>query len=452
MTIEEIRPALEAIVGAAHVLSSPDGPRLVVRPGTTDEVSGCLAFANRHSIPVVTLGGLTGLVRGTELFGNVVGISTERLNGVLDFDPLRRQVTVGAGIKLEEVHRFAERHDLRYGVNFGARGSCSIGGNIATNAGGNSVLRFGMTRANIAGLEAVLADGRVLSDLGGLVKNNTGYDLKQLFIGSEGSLGIITKAVLKLSRPSVDTASVLLALDSLDDALAVMSVLELKCGVSLLAMEIMWNRYFKTAGALALRGSPLPLADHHPLYILAQVEGAGNGPSAEDLVLGALEGIDFIPDSALASSQAQQEAFWSIRDGSEYIEASHPTVLSFDVSMRPQDYSTYVAGVEDALSRRLPEAISYYFGHLADGNVHFMIAHDNSIDHADEIIEACVYETLSVYWPSSVSAEHGIGLEKAEHLWRSRSEEEIAVMNAVRKTFDPNGILNPHIQYRSRLD
>ena len=450
MTIDHVRSILQDIVGTTHVFPNPEGPRLVVRPGSTEEVSRCLAALNQHAVPVVALGGLTGLVGGTDLFGAVVGLSTERLNKIHSLDPLRKLLVVDAGVKLEEVHRFVSERGFRYGVDFGARGSCTIGGNIATNAGGNSVVRFGMTRANVAGLEAVLADGRILSDTGGLVKNNTGYDLKQLFIGSEGTLGIVTKAVLRLTRPSHDTASVLLALNSLDDALHVMTTLEHRCGPSLLSMEIMWNRYFKTVSEAIAKGGPPPLSNAFAFYILAQAEGVDEEATAQDILLRALDGIDGIQDSALAHSQAHQEAFWAIRDGSEFIETGHPSVLSFDVSMRPQDYSTYVEKVERRLSERLSNAVPYIFGHLADGNVHFMIGHDNTVPDASHIIETCVYETLSGYWPTSVSAEHGIGREKADHLWRSRSGEEIAVMNAIRSTLDPAGILNPHVQYRAR--
>lgn len=211
------REGLKAIVGPAHVLEKSG--RLFVRPGSTEELSRCVAFLDTRSVPIVTLGGLTGLVGGTEFDGYAVGISTERLNKVISLDPARRQLLVEGGVTLHEIHEHAEEHGFRYGVDFGARGSCTIGGTIATNAGGTSVVRFGMTRANVLGLEAVLADGRVLSDLGALVKNNTGYDLKQLLIGSEGTLGIITKAVLRLEPRLSDVSTVLLAFDSLEDAL-----------------------------------------------------------------------------------------------------------------------------------------------------------------------------------------------------------------------------------------
>lgn len=450
MIADHLKASLEAIVGPNHVFASVDEPRLVVRPGTTEEVSRCLAILHAEGVPVVTLGGLTGLVGGTDLFGPVVALSTERLNKIQSLDPLRRLLVVDSGIKLEEVHRYLVSRNLRYGVDFGARGSCTIGGNIATNAGGNTVVRFGMTRANIAGLEVVLADGRVLSDIGGLVKNNTGYDLKQLFIGSEGTLGVVTKAALRLTVPSRDTASVLLALDSLEDALKLMAVLEQKCATSLLSLEVMWNGYFKTVSEAIAKGAVTPLSTDHPFYILAQVEGSDDDNSAQETILSALDGVDLIKDSALATAGSQQDAFWAIRDGSEIIEKKHPTVLSFDVSMRPQDYATYVEKVESALRTLVPGAVSYNFGHLADGNVHFMVGHDNSIAGADYLIEDCVYDTLSDYEPTSISAEHGIGREKASQLWRSRSAAEISVMNAIRQSLDPRGILNPHIQYRSK--
>ncbi|EJB07018.1 FAD/FMN-dependent dehydrogenase [Rhizobium leguminosarum bv. trifolii WSM597] len=449
MVADRVRAGLEAIIGVSHVFPAPDGPRLNIRPGSTEEVSRCLQFLNAQAVPVVPLGGLTGLVGGTDLFGAVVGLSTERLNRIKTLDPLRNLLTVEAGVKLEQIHAYASENGFRYGVDFGARGSCSIGGNIATNAGGNAVLRFGMTRANVAGLEVVLADGRVLSDTGGLAKNNTGYDLKQLFIGSEGTLGIITQAVLKLSRPSADTASVLLAISSLDHALGIMGALEKGCGQALLSLEIMWNRYFRTVSRAIAKGAARPISDIHPFYILAQAEGDGDRVRAQDILLEALEDVDGIVDSALADTRAGQNAFWAIRDGSEVIENSHPRVLSFDVSMRPQDYATYVGKVEERLARDVPHAVPYNFGHLSDGNVHFMIGHDGTVAEADHRIEDCVYETLSDYWPTSVSAEHGIGREKAGQLWRSRSAEEIAVMHALRVTLDPAGTLNPHVQYRA---
>ena len=439
---------LQAIVSGRHVVrGSGRGPNLVVRPASTDEVSQCLAVLRSHAQPVVALGGLTGLVGGTDAPSSFVGLSTERLNSVESFDSERRQILVGAGVKLEQVHDFADAHRLRYGVDLGARGSCTIGGNIATNAGGNSVVRFGMTRANIAGLEVVLSDGSVLSDLGGLAKNNAGYDLKQLFVGSEGTLGIITRALLKLNRPSSGTSSALLAVESFEDALVVTSALEAGCGDALLALEIMWNRYFTTVGPVVMKGGPLPLSDKHPFYLLAQVEGRDRGASSEEMLLDALGGAECIADSAYARTSAQEKLFWAIRDGSELVERLHRSVISFDVSMRPRDYASYVCEIEATLHRRLPGAITYCFGHLADGNVHFMIGHDEPAMDTQLLIEECVYEPLARYRPSSISAEHGIGREKAGHLWRSRSAPEIAAMNAIRAALDPAAILNPHIRY-----
>jgi FAD/FMN-containing dehydrogenase len=443
------REVLEAIVGPVHVLVKFG--RLFVRPGSTEELSRCLAFLNSRSIPIVTIGGLTGLVGGTEFDGHAVGISTERLNKIISLDPTRRQMLVESGVTLHEIHRHAEEQGFRYGVDFGARGSCTIGGTIATNAGGTSVVRFGMTRANVLGLEAVLADGRVLSDLGALVKNNTGYDLKQLLIGSEGTLGIITKAVLKLEPRVSDVCTVLLAFDSLEAALQTLEVLKLKCGNMLIAVEIMWNRYFKAVANAVLAGSRSPISDHYPLYLLVEVEGLEPGKSTE-MVLDAMENAEQVRDSALAESGAARDIFWKIRDGSEVIDRSHPHVLSFDVSMRPQDYADYVRDVEDALRLRLPSAVAYYFGHLADGNVHFMVGHDGSVPGSQDIIESCVYEPLAGYWPTSVSAEHGIGTEKRSHLWRSRTPVDIAVMNSIRIALDPRGTLNPQVQFEAQTE
>lgn len=446
MSVDGVREALEAIVGTPHVLDKFG--RLFVRPGSTEELSRCVAFLDSSSVPIVTLGGLTGLVGGTEFHGYAVGISTERLNRIISLDPARRHLLVEGGVTLHQIHEHAEEHGFRYGVDFGARGTCTIGGTIATNAGGTSVVRFGMTRANVLGLEAVLADGRVLADLGALTKNNTGYDLKQLLIGSEGTLGIITKAVLKLEPRLRDVSTVLLAFDTLQDALQTLEILELKCGPMLLAVEIMWNRYFKVVAEAVLSGGRPPIPNHYPLYLLVEIEGSEPGKSLE-VMLDALQAADQVQDSALADSGAAREIFWQIRDGSEVVDRSHPHVLSFDVSMRPQDYANYVSDVEDRLKARLPGAVAYYFGHLADGNVHFMVGHDGSVPDSKDVIEECVYEPLASYWPTSISAEHGIGTEKRSHLWRSRTSVDIAVMNSIRLALDPRQTLNPQIQFEA---
>lgn len=450
MNREILEASLRHLVGASNVIPGPpDGPALVVRPGTTETVAECLKLFHGQQAPVVTLGGLTGLVHGTHTPSHYFGISTERLNKIESFDPSTRLLVVGAGTKLEAVHDFATDHHLRYGVDLGARGSCSIGGNIATNAGGNSVVRFGMTRSNVAGLEVVLSDGSILTDLRGLPKNNAGYDLKQIFIGSEGTLGIVTKAMLKLSRRPAGTASILLALSHLNSALSVMEAIEGACGPSLLALEIMWNRFFEKVSA-SLSAQPPPLPPGHPVYLLAQVEGMDSSEQAVETLVGALESVDDIIDSALATTALQESRLWSIRDGSDAIERAHKQVLSFDVSMQPRKYEAYIVDVEAKLKAQISSAVAYYFGHLADGNIHFMIGHDGSSSDAARIIEDCIYDPLADYEPSSISAEHGIGQEKAAHLWRSRSTSEIATMNRIRTALDPAGILNPHIAYEPK--
>ncbi|MBY5460899.1 FAD-binding oxidoreductase [Rhizobium leguminosarum] len=439
MNRDTLEANLRQIVGDSNFLSGPpDGPALVVRPGTTQEVAECLKLFHAKQVPVVTLGGLTGLVHGTHTPPHYFGISTERLNRIESFDPGTRLLAVGAGTKLETVHDFAADNDLRYGVDLGARGSCTIGGNIATNAGGNSVVRFGMTRSNVVGLEVVLSDGTILTDLRGLPKNNAGYDLKQIFIGSEGTLGVVTKAMLKLNRRPAGTATVLLALDDLKSALAVMDAMECACGSSLLALEIMWDRYFEKVSA-ALSAETPPLPPGHPVYLLAQAEGEDTTEQAVDSLVGALESIDNIIDSALATTPAQESRLWSIRDGSDVIERAHKQVLSFDVSMRPNQYAAYIADVEAQLMARIPDAVAYCFGHLADGNIHFMIGHDGSSPDAVRLIEDCVYDPLAHYKPSSILAEHGIGREKVRNLWRSRSSSEIAVMNRIVRVLIPLG-------------
>lgn len=435
-----ITSALADIVGTAHVLD------LTVRPGSTEEVSRCLALLSAEKISVVTVGGRTGLVDATRAEAGQITLSTERLSALHPIDVERRQVVAGAGVKLEAVQGWAGRMGLRFGVDLGARGSCTIGGNVATNAGGSRVLRYGMMRQNIAGLEVVLADGTVLSDLRGLPKNNAGYDLKQMFIGSEGTLGVVTQALLQLAPLPGASASALLAFASFDAAMKVAEALRSGHAQVLSAVEIMWRSYYARTARAILKDAPLPVSDEHPVYLLVQIE-AGEETSA--LLLAALEGLDGVVDGALAQTVAQESALWAIRDASEIIEQSHPRVLSFDVSLRPSDFAQYLGKVEAALARLAEPSTLYSFGHLCDGNVHFMIGFTPSDKQSDDAIEQCVYGPLGDVRPSSISAEHGIGREKIHHLWRSRDAAEIAIMNRLRRALDPAGILNPHIRFEA---
>lgn len=432
--------ALADIVGAAHVLD------LTVRPGSTEEVSRCLALLNYEKIPVVTVGGRTGLVDATRAEDGQVTLSTERLTSLQPVDVERRQVVAGAGVKLEAVQDWVGRQSLRFGVDLGARGSCTIGGNVATNAGGSRVLRYGMMRQNIAGLEVVLADGTVLSDLRGLAKNNAGYDLKQMFVGSEGTLGVVTQALLQLAPLPGASASALLAFASFDAAMKAAGTLRSRYAQVLSAVEIMWRSYYARTARALLKDAPLPVSDEHPIYLLVQIEA---GEETNELLLSALEGLDEVVDGAVAQTAAQEAALWAIRDASEIIERSHPRVLSFDVSLRSSDFVQYLAKVEAALARLPSPSTLYSFGHLCDGNVHFMIGYEPSGGQGDDAIEHCVYGPLADVQPSSISAEHGIGREKVHHLWRSRDTAEIDVMNRLRQALDPAGILNPHIRFEA---
>lgn len=447
----KLAPALAAIVGASHVLTAcDDDPQtILVRPGSTDEVSRCLALLSRENVSVVTVGGRTGLVDATRAESGQVALSTERLNRLHPVDAERRQVLAGAGAKLEAVQAWASGEGLRFGVDLGARGTCTIGGNVATNAGGSRVLRYGMMRQNIAGLEVVLADGTVLSDLRGLAKNNAGYDLKQIFVGSEGTLGVVTQALLQLAPLPGASASALLAFVSFDAAMKAAHILRARCAAWISAVEIMWRSYYARTAPAMLKGAPLPVSDNHPVYLLVQVEA---GEEASELLLTALDGLDGVADGAVAQTAGQEAAFWAIRDASEIIEQSHPRVLSFDVSLRPRDFPHYLAKVEAELARLPRPATLYSFGHLCDGNVHFMIGYEPSGEQSDDAIERCVYGPLAYVQPSSISAEHGIGREKAHHLWRSRDASEIAVMNRLRRALDPAGILNPHIRFEARAE
>ncbi len=463
-TAGQIDRHLRAIVGDGHVLprealsTRPSGygdhnlsADWLVRPADTAEIAACLRLCDAEGWKIATHGGLTGLVDGAMSRAGYVILSTERMAAIDPVDIGQRQMTTGAGAKLEAVHEAAHGAGFRFGVDLGARGSCTIGGMIATNAGGNRVLRYGMTRHNVAGLEAVLADGTILSDLGGLAKNNAGYDLKSLFIGSEGTLGVITRARLTLYSAPTSSATALLAFDTFDAAFEAMQQLRATLGALISAVEAMWPAYFEVVSRHILGNRPPIIATNWPIYLLVQIECDAPANAMERLTdtIGAL---DRLGDGTIAQNERQEATLWAIRDASEAVEKPHAAAWSFDVSIRADAFADYHDLVQDALQQALPHSTLYSFGHLADGNIHFVVGVDTPDPDTKRAVETCVYEPLMQFNPASISAEHGIGVEKAPHLWRTRSDAEIETMNRIRDALDPNRTLNPHIVFSRRSE
>jgi FAD/FMN-containing dehydrogenase len=446
---------LGEIVGAGNVLTgnqvssrsvswADHGPcraRAIVRPGNTDEVSRVLAACHAAGQPVVTLGGLTGLVRGCVPAEYEVALSLERMHRIEAVDPVGRTMTVEAGVALQRIQDEAEQHGLLYPVDFGARGSAHIGGSVATNAGGNGVIRYGMTRDSVLGLEAVLADGTVIPAMNRMIKNNAAYDVKQLFIGSEGTLGVITRLVLRLRESPRSTQTALVACPGFGDVTRFLKHIDGALGGSLSAFELMWNDFYRMVTTPPSKGTP-PLPQTYDYYVL--VESAGGDPPRdqaqfEAAIAAAIE-AGLVVDAVVCSSSAQREALWALRDDVEGIFRLGMPV-GFDVSLPLAEMEGYVGEVVGRLEREWPQYRRFVFGHLGDGNLHIIAAGPPSAE-ARHGIERCVYEPLASRG-GSVSAEHGIGREKQRWLALCRSPAELALMQKLKQALDPKGILNP---------
>lgn len=415
----------------------------IIRPTNTEEVSGVLKLCHAADQGVVTHGGLTGLVGGARAGKDDIALSLERMNGIEPVDKVNRTVTVDAGVPLQKIHEAAEDANLLFPLDLGARGSCTIGGNIATNAGGNSVIRYGMVRDQLLGVEAVLADGTIISSLSSVIKNNTGYDLKQLFIGSEGTLGIVTRAVLRLRPLPRSCNTALVAIEKFDQLGRFLNDMDAGLGGTLSAFEVMWNDFYRSiVGDGSKHGQPL--GSDHGFYVLLESTG-GHEESDKVRFEGALEEAfesGLIVDAVIAQSKQQREDLWAIRDDIEGLAQILMFPIVFDISLGIPQMDKYVDEVRQQLTDRWPDSLMVVFGHLGDGNIHLGITvggHEPDEVHA---VETIVYEALGRR-QGVISAEHGIGLDKREYLKHSRSTDEIALMKTLKTALDPKGILNP---------
>jgi len=420
---------------------SPCQALALVRPASTGQVSQVLAACHAAGQPVVPMGGLTGLVKGCAAGPGEIGLLFDRLNRIENVDPIGRTMTLQAGVAVQTVQDEAEKHGLMYPVDFGARGSAQIGGSVATNAGGNGVIRYGMTRDSVLGLEAVLADGTVISSMNRMIKNNAAYDLKHLFVGSEGTLGVITRLVLRLREQPRSTQTAFVACASFQDVIAVLKHMDASLGGSLSAFEVMWNEFYRLVTTSPAKGTP-PLAQDFPYYILMEASGGDAVRDQEQFEAALGEAIEsgIVADAAMATSKAQREAMWGLRDDVEQMFRMGMPV-AFDVSLPLADMEAYVAEAVQRLEREWPAYRRFVFGHLGDGNLHIIACGPPSAE-ARHGIERCVYEPLGKR-NGSVSAEHGIGLEKQPWLPLSRSPAELELMRRLKQTLDPKGILNP---------
>ncbi|KAJ2783831.1 D-lactate ferricytochrome c oxidoreductase [Coemansia javaensis] len=426
--------------------------QLVLRPKTTGEVAEILRYCNSERIAVVPQGGNTGLVGGGVPVHDEVVLSLRNMNKVRGFDEVSGILVCDAGCVLEELDNYVAERGYTMPLDLGAKGSCHIGGNVAANAGGIRFLRYGSLHGSVLGLEAVLADGTVLDNISTLRKDNTGYDLKQLFIGSEGTLGVITGvSVVTPRRPSAVNVAVL-GVPSYEGVQRAFRLARARCGEVLSAYEF-WDASCMGA-VLGHQGLKHPLAGEHPFYVLIETSGSNKAHDDEKLaaLLEELLESGVVEDGALAQDESQIRRMWSMREGiPESLGRTGPT-YKYDVSIpipvlydvvgdiarRLEDAGLYRAG--DAAR---PVRLVCGYGHIGDGNLHLNIVADRFEDRITRVFEPFVYEWVASH-RGSISAEHGIGQMKRDYLRYSKSPEMIAYMRRIKDVFDPNHILNPY--------
>ena len=422
--------------------SAPCEAAAIVRPRDTEQLRQVMVLCHEARQPVVTHGGLTGVVHGAVAAPDELVISLERMSAIEAVDPVGGTLTVQAGVPLQMVQEAAAEIGMQFPLDLGARGSCTVGGNIATNAGGIRVIRYGMMREQVLGLEAVLADGRVLSSMNHMLKNNAGFDLKQLFIGSEGTLGIVTRTVLRLQPALPSEQCALVAVPSFSALTTLLNLAAKRIGLS--AFEALWNSHYRLMTEESGAHTP-PLDADAPFYAIIESQGLDEARDAEQfqaLLEQAFE-ESLISDAVLASSEAQRQAIWAIREDIEVLVRDLAPMFSFDVSLPIPAMEGYVAALETQLAEAFPEVGRMVtFGHLGDGNLHLMITVRDASAESRREVERLVYAPLAEIG-GSISAEHGIGLEKRDYLSLSRSETEIATMHLLKQALDPRGLLNP---------
>jgi FAD/FMN-containing dehydrogenase len=449
---DPLAAVLSGIVGDAHVINDPSvvasyesdwtgrfrgSARFVVRPGSTSEVADVVRACAAANAAICLQGGNTGLVGGSVPIDGAVLLSLLRLSQVEPVDEVAAQVTVGAGCTLAALQQVVRPAGFDVGVDFAARESCTIGGMVATNAGGERVLRYGTMRAQIVGIEAVLADGSVVSRLAGLPKDNTGYDVVSLLAGSEGTLGVITRLRLRLVPLLAGRAVALVAVAGTAEAVEL--VRSMRAVPSLEAAELFY------ADGLALvrghTGLPAPFADAHAAYVL--LECAGREDPTDELLAALEAAADSVLDATVASDARGRHALWTYRESHTESISAIGVPVKLDVAVPLQSFAESTAALPGAIAAVAPDARVILFGHVNEGNLHVNVL--NALEQ-DEAVSEAVLQLVASYG-GSISAEHGVGRAKRDWLWLSRSPEEIAMMRAIKHAVDPNALLNPGVLF-----
>ncbi len=466
-TPDHVRDAIIAIVGAGHVLTDASdmapfitdwreryhgAARMVVRPGSAAEVSQVVRLCFEHAIPIVPQGGNTSLCGGAtpDASGQAIVLRLDRMNRIREISAIDAMMLVEAGCVLQTMQEAAAEKGFLFPLSLGAEGSCQIGGNISTNAGGTAVLRYGTTRELVLGLEVVLADGTLCDWLTPLRKNNAGYDLKQLFIGAEGSLGIITAAAVKLFAMPAQTATAMVTLADPDAALTLLLRLRATLGERLSSFEIINSAQAEIA-ITHVPGNSLPFTNASPWYVLIEVTDA---LASHDLRQ-ALEGVlgtaledGVITDAVLASSTAQAASLWRLRHSVSDANKRAGFGVSHDTAVPLSAQAAFVRGIEARIGAAFPRARLLMVGHMGDGNIHVVVMLDRADYPPPKLAEAtsrinALVDAVTLELHGTISAEHGIGQTNKQRLLDGRGGRDVALMRALKATLDPKSLLNP---------
>ena len=423
----------------------------VLRPGSTEEVAAVVRLCAMHLVPIVPQGGNTGLVLGSvpDTSGKAVLLSLTRLNRIRAVDPVNNTMTVEAGCILQNIQQAAAAEQRLFPLSLAAEGSCTIGGNLSTNAGGTAVLRYGNTRELCLGLEVVTAQGEIMSSLRGLRKDNTGYDLRDLFIGAEGTLGIVTAAVVKLFPQPKAQVTALAALRTPDHALRLLSLAQAHCGAALTGFELM-SDFCMQLVAKHFPPHRAPFERLHPQYVLLELSDSESEAHASEMfeaVIGLALEQELIDDAVIATSIAQSKALWQLREHISMAQAHEGKNIKHDISVPISRIGEFIR-VTDALAQQTsPGCRMVTFGHLGDGNLHYNVSPPPGVKDTDFILEQpainrTVHDSVDKFG-GSISAEHGLGALKREEIRRYKSPVELRLMHAIKQALDPHGLMNP---------
>ncbi|MBP0599299.1 FAD-binding oxidoreductase [Herbaspirillum sp. LeCh32-8] len=462
----EFLQACRATIGAAHVLTEAADTAgyltdqrgrftgravAVLRPADTAEVAAIVTLCAQYRVPLVPQGGNTGLVLGSvpDQQGNAAVLSLRRLNRIRAVDPLNNTMTVDAGCILQHIQQEAAGAGRLFPLSLAAEGSCTIGGNLSTNAGGTGVLRYGNTRELCLGLEVVTAQGEVMSSLKGLRKDNTGYDLRDLFIGAEGTLGVITGAVLKLFPQPRAQVTALAALKSPAQALQLLSLAQGRCGPALTGFELMSDFCLQLV-CKHFADQRLPFTERHAQYVLLELSDSESEEHArsifEDVIGQALEqGV--IDDAVIASSIAQSKSLWQLRENISMAQAHEGKNIKHDISVPISRIAEFIDITDQLVQQTSPGCRMVTFGHLGDGNLHYNVSPPAGVADTEFItqqhaINVVVHDSVDRFG-GSISAEHGLGALKREEITRYKSPVELGLMRAIKQALDPHQLMNP---------